>query len=57
MLIFQVEAASRGNSVELAAVEQGMVIREGIVSAPGSQQSVAVSGVKWSCFKVDWAVT
>lgn len=52
VLIFQVEAASRGNSVE-----QSMVIREGIVSAPGSQQSVAVSGVKWSCFKVDWAVT
>lgn len=41
----------------LSCREQSAEIREGIVSAPRSQQSVAVSSVKWSCFKADWAVT
>lgn len=56
-----VNIASGGNIQRefnvLSRREQSAEIREGIVSAPGNQQSVAVSGVKWSCFKADWAVT
>lgn len=56
-----VNIASGGSIVEefgiISCMEQSMEIREGTVSAPGSQQTVAVSRVKWSCFKADWAVT